>query len=190
MKFASLLILAAFAKEISTSSLLTDGSKLSFKTQSNYLAMELNFKPSEAIRLEVEKDIGRQLKNRGEAHITVLSPPEYNTIKSKITIQEINEVAQKNQIQMSSVRPICIGVGESKNNNNQKTYYVVVDSQNLLKIRKEIAEIFVDRGGDLEKFDANNFYPHITLGFTDRDLHLESDGVVKNTDSCRYTLSI
>lgn len=189
MKFASLIILAAFAKELNTTNLLTDGSKIKFKTQSNYLSMELNYKPSEQLRLELEKDLGKTLKNRGEAHITVLTPPEYNALKSKITIQEINEIALANQIQQSAVKPICVGAGESKNNNALKTYYVVVDAQNLLKIRKEIAETFANRGGDPEKFDAENFYPHITLGFTDRDLHQESDGVIKNSDSCRYKIN-
>lgn len=190
MKIASLIILAAFAKEISTTSLLTDGSKLGFKAQSNYLSMELNYKPSKALRMEVEKDIGMTLKNRGEAHITILTPPEYNVLKGKISIQEINEIALKNKIQESNVKAICVGVGESQNNSALKTYYVVVDSQNLLKIRKQIADEFTARGGDPEKFDATNFYPHITLGFTQRDLHLESDGVIKNTESCRYTLRI
>lgn len=190
MKIASLLILAAFAKEIATTSLLTDGSKVTFKPQSNYLSMELNLKPSENIRIELENDLDIKLKNRGESHITVLTPPEYNVLKGKISINEINNIALKYKIQESSVKPICVGVGESKSNNALKTYYVVVDSQDLLKIRKEIFETFISRGGDPEKFDVNNYYPHITLGYTDRDLHLESDGVVKNTESCRYTLSL
>lgn len=190
MKIASLIILAAFAKEISTTSLLTDGSKVAFKPQSNYLSMELNYKPSEALRIELEKDLGMTLKNRGEAHITVLTPPEYNVLKGKISIQEINDIALKNKLQESSVKAICVGVGESKNNSAAKTYYVVVLSQNLLKIRKQISDTFLARGGDPEKFDAQNFYPHITLGFTERDLHQESDGVIKNTESCRYTIGL
>lgn len=190
MKIASLIILAAFAKEIVSTTQLTDGRTVNFKPQSNYLSMELNFKPSDAVRREVEKDLGMKLKNRGEAHITVLTPPEYNILKDKISIQEINEIALKSHIQESLVKPICVGVGESKNNSALKTYYVVVLSQNLLNIRTIIANEYKTRGGDPEKFDANAFYPHITLGYTDRDLHLESDGVIKNTESCRYTIGL
>jgi hypothetical protein len=42
---------------------------------------------------------------------------------------------------------------------------------------------FENSGGRPGDFDADKFYSHITVGFTDRDLH-EADGVIKNMDSC------
>ena len=61
---------------------------------------------------------------------------------------------------------------------NEFTYFVVVQSEDLISIRKKIQDSFVGKGGDKNDFNPLNYFPHITLGFTKRDLH-ESDGVIK-----------
>jgi 2'-5' RNA ligase len=131
----------------------------------------------------------RTLKNRGESHITVITPPEFQDDLSKfISIQEINEIAEKNNIQQSTYKPLCIGKGMATDKEKfLETYYIVVESENLFKIRKEIAKLYNSKGG--KKFDPMNYYPHITLGFTDRDL-FESDGLIKNNKTCMKTLHI
>lgn len=64
-----------------------------------------------------------------------------------------------------------------------KTYFLVVGSPALLAIRKKISKLFVEKGGQAKDFVADNFFPHVTIGFTQRDL-FESDGVVKDATSC------
>jgi hypothetical protein len=147
----------------------------------SYLTMELPFSPYENLRKQLEAGVGG-LKHRGEAHITVITPPEfYNILKpAGITMDEIESIARRRKIQKSKFGFICVGKAEVK---NLQAYYIVVKSEDLLNIRKEIAELYFKKSGDPSGFEAARFYPHITLGFTDRDLH-ESDGVIKDSESC------
>lgn len=146
-----------------------------------YLTMDLPFGPFEALRKQLEDRVG-PLKHRGEAHITVITPPEYFQVlkPAGITMEMIDELARKSKIQSSSFELICIGRGQAQ---ALKTYYAVVRSEDLLKIRQKIAELYKESGGGHGEFRPGQYYPHITLGFTERDLH-ESDGVIKDEASC------
>ena len=158
----------------------------------NYLMMNLPFEPmADLFRqlLIVEKT---QLTSRGEAHITVITPVEFwNVLRPKsITMDEINEMARQMEIQRSEFNVVCLGRGTALVEGKQETaYFVVVKSEKLLRIRKEVQKMFVARGGAESDFLPDRFYPHITLGFTKRDLH-ESDGVVKDVSSCRHQISM
>ena len=97
-----------------------------------------------------------------------------------VTIEEIDHIARRMNIQASKFKVVCLGRGTK---DDMSTYYVVVKSEDLLNIRKEIETLFIKKGGEKRKFRAENFFPHITVGFTKRDLH-ESDGVIKDETSC------
>ena len=155
----------------------------------SYLALNLEFKPYNDLRLLLEKELGVTLIHRGEAHITVISPIEFDQVLSrKISIDKINTLALKLNLQKSGFRLHCVGRGEAKVNEKfEKTYYVVVESKDLFEIRKKIHSAFIQAGGDPKKFDPMNYYPHVTLGFTLKDLHYE-DGIVKDAKSCIYPL--
>ena len=151
------------------------------------MAMNVSYEPVKRIREQVEQNIGYKLKiftgwnATGEAHITTITPPEFTNIFSTyVTIQEIDNIARANNIQDADLRVDGLGRGVVVINNRQEeTYFILVHSEKLLKIRREIWKLLVSRGGDPKSFDADHFYPHITLGFTLRDLH-ESDGVLKD----------
>jgi hypothetical protein len=64
---------------------------------------------------------------------------------------------------------------------------VVVNVPVLVRIRYVIHKEFMALRGRAQDFTPNHFYPHITLGFTKRDLY-EQDGVKKNSDTCIYPL--
>lgn len=155
----------------------------------NYLSFNLNYGPFKEYFDRADKYTYSPLKNRGEAHITIITPPEYNDdLKNFVSINEINEIAEKMNIQQSNYKPLCMGKGSLVEAEKYlETYFIVVESEELLNIRKAIGKLYTDRGG--KKFDASHFYPHITLGFTDRDLH-EADGVIKGPKSCMRTLHI
>lgn len=150
-----------------------------------YLTMNLQFAAFDKLRKQVESSIGRVLSHRGEAHVTVITPLEYfDVLKKKLTIREIEIIAHRFGIQDSGISAKCVGKGSIVEQNEMlDTYFLVVDSQKLLQIRREISKEFALRGGNLAEFDSEKFYPHVTLGFTERDLHI-SDGVVKDERSC------
>ncbi|MFT6069881.1 MAG: nucleoside-diphosphate-sugar epimerase/2'-5' RNA ligase [Bacteriovoracaceae bacterium] len=151
----------------------------------SYLGMNIHFKPVKSLFKNLDQFLKGRLnkkKARSEAHITVITPPEYdNVLKEHISIEEINEIAKTNSIQESQFTPVCIGRGEFK---TAKTYYIVVRSMALLKIRRKIFEVFKSRGGNTSQFDPNLFYPHITIGYTEGDLHMGPHGVKKGINSC------
>lgn len=125
------------------------------------------------------------LKNRADSHITLITPPEYqNILKPYLSPQTIDAIAISAHVQRSHFKVICIGKGDAYENNKQlQTYFLVVESPDLIKLRKKIFDAYVKNGGDPSRFDAQNFMPHITVAFTDRDL-FESDGVFKQKNSC------
>ena len=151
----------------------------------SYLSMEVQYPPVKKVYDKIQEKRSLVLKNRGEAHITVVTPIEYyDVLKSKISIQEIEELAIRIGIQSADFKIKCLGRGKLKvNNKTDETYYIVVDSDKLLAIRKEIQSLFEKKGGLVNSFNAATYYPHITVGFTSRDLH-ESDGVIKNSETC------
>jgi len=149
----------------------------------NYLAMNLPWEPLSALRSQIENELKIVLKHRGEAHITVITPVEYDQgLKEKLPISAIEQIASKRQLQKMKWQAICIGEWIK---DNLKNYYVVVKSDDLTRLRQEIAQEFYRRGGAREKFNPDLFFPHITLGFNQRDLHFE-DGIKKDSSTCRW----
>lgn len=187
----TLLCVIASANNYKLSKKVTDNQSLPFISHAgtgafdSYLTMEVQYSPVESLFQQVQQQEKVKLKNRGEAHITVITPVEYfQVLKDKIQIKEINAIALKHDIQASQFKIECLGRGTARiNQRTESTYYLVVSSDKLLNIRKKIQDVFVARGGDAKKFEPQHYFPHITLGFTDRDLH-ESDGVIKNKKSC------
>lgn len=158
----------------------------------NYLAMNIPFEPMADLFKQLLIKERRQLTNRGEAHITVVTPVEYwNILKpTGITMSEINQIAEKEKIQFSKFRIICLGKGSATVENKlESTYYVVVESDDLINLRRKIQNLYVSKGGNANNFKAEHFFSHITLGFTKRDLH-ESDGVIKDKGTCFSDLKL
>lgn len=186
------------AAQLQIESKIMDGTTVEFLKFSgsgawdNYLTMNLPFAPAEHLFNEVQNIEKLKLKNRGEAHITVITPVEYwNVLRLKnISMAEINAIAKKFKIQESKFSIKCLGAGKLLSQGEVlKTYFIVVESQDLLNIRNKIQELYISKGGLSTDFIPSNFYPHITLGFTVRDLH-ESDGVIKDSYSCIHDLVI
>lgn len=151
------------------------------------LAMNVPYEPVKELRKQLESELGQKLKfftgweKEGEAHITVVTPPEYfHLLKDKISIEEIEKIARAHKIQNSSFEVVGLGSATREiNGKPETTYFVMVRALNLSEIRKQIFRAFVKAGGNKNKWDPEQFYPHITIGYTERDLH-ESDGVLKD----------
>lgn len=151
--------------------------KVPFISHSNYLAMNLEFSEYQKTFAVMKTEIP-ELKNRGEAHITVINPNEFKVLSRFLTMKEIENIAS--EIQSAQFSEICLGTSEA---GNKKAFYVVVESEQLLQIRKNIAEVFYSRGGANSEFDAELFFPHITVGFIVDDVHYEQ-GARKDRRSC------
>ena len=144
-------------------------------TVSSYLAMGVNYDSVAALFTILKKDSGVSLKNRGEAHITVLTPSEFGGLGRPGSKGQLEAIIREANLQETDFTPVCLGRGTAKG--GKVTYFIVVDSPALFTLRQKIKEEF-----DLP-FDANHYYPHITVGFSDGDLH-EQNGVIKDKDSC------
>lgn len=156
-----------------------------------YLTMEIQFEPMAELFRQLLVLKRMPLTSRGESHITVITPVEFNDVlKTKLSMSEIDQIAKKATIQSSGFDVVCLGkVALEIEKKLEQTFYVVVRSSALIKIREEVQKLFIKKGGDASLFKPNQFYPHITLGFTKRDLH-ESDGVTKDERSCFGDLSL
>jgi hypothetical protein len=147
----------------------------------NYISYDLEYKSFEEMRLKLEKTLGNSLKNRGEAHITVITPPEYEKLTQKLKPEQIHAVANETLLKKPAYEIVCVGKGSlTIKGKTESTFYVVVTAQELLNLRLKLAEL---AGLPQDQFNPKLFYPHVTLGFTSRDLHYE-DGVIKDKNSC------
>lgn len=154
--------------------------KAAFVSHADYVAANVPVGPATALRAALEAVLDGPLKNRGEAHVTTITPGEMGKLGGKLSNREIEDIAVRSGVQRAVLTPKCVGMGETS---SSKTFYLVVESSDLLAVRSAVAAAFVAKGGDRGAFDPQAFHPHVTLGFTKRDLH-ESDGVVKSTASC------
>ncbi|KAI8901749.1 hypothetical protein BC833DRAFT_509627, partial [Globomyces pollinis-pini] len=86
------------------------------------------------------------LSNRGEAHVTVITPPEFQILQTGgITNTILNTLAIKHNIQNSKIVPLCIGKDKTgpKSKNPREVYNIVLQrSIEMLKFRIELFELY------------------------------------------------
>ena len=156
-------------------------------TASGYwLGENVNYEPVANLFSHLKQRLPSEiLKNRGDAHITVLTPPEFLILKPYLTPEAIDEIAKQQNIQQQSFHVVCLGRGQAMNEYGSvlNTYFLVVKSPGLARLRRAIFEQYVANGGMPSRFDPDHFTPHITVGFTERDL-FEQDGVYKQNNAC------
>lgn len=144
------------------------------ETYPQYLSYPLEYSDYQRILNSLENSLRIKLKNRGEAHITLITPPEYAELKKFISEEELHQRTAEFLETKPLFRHICIGEGVLA---EKKTYFIVISSKDIYNFRKTLSN-------PGSTFDPNNYYPHITLGFTDHDLHIQ-DGLIKDTNRCK-----
>jgi len=178
------------SKDIYNNSVLPFVSHIGEGAFDSTLAMNIQYQAILNAKTQVEKILNKKLdffkawSTTGEAHVTTVTPVEYYEVLRKyLSMKDIDEIAKKNNIQKSDVKVLGIGSGKLEIDGKlEETYFVILKSQNLLKIRREIQKEFVKKGGNAKDFDAELFLPHITIAYTKRDLHI-TDGVYKDIRS-------
>ncbi|KAI8908002.1 hypothetical protein EDD86DRAFT_208704 [Gorgonomyces haynaldii] len=161
----------------------------------SYLQQTLDFTLIAPVFQKLNASVGT-LQSRGEAHITVISPPEFNaTLSQFLTIDEVNQIAQKLNIQSTPFWPICIGqqsqvetatsAGKRTDLIGKRTsvFNILIDAPGLVSIRDAIYRAYLKKGGNPSNFNPRDFYPHITLGFENHDWFVQ-DSVYKTTSTC------
>jgi hypothetical protein len=79
----------------------------------SYLSMEVQYAPIKKVFEQLQNKTQLKLKNRGEAHITVVTPIEYfDVLKSHLTMNEIDKIAQSLNIQAANFEVKCLGRGQ------------------------------------------------------------------------------
>ncbi|KAG0211675.1 hypothetical protein BGX28_007569 [Mortierella sp. GBA30] len=139
------------------------------------------------------------LLSRGESHITVILPPEYDNIlhPAGVTIEELNALAtlgaHKNRLQRAKFGIECLGrvqvVSKPDNVFQQAVQIILKNFEDIVDYRRDVFKLFVKKGGNPALFDPENFLPHITLGFKHRDIFVE-DGVFKGKNACIHKMVV
>jgi len=160
----------------------------------SWIQQTLDFAYVKPLFDQVQKMIKKPLTSRGEAHITLITPPEYDQVlkPAGITMDDLNKLAVKMWIQKAEFKVKCLGrarVPLKYPTEADEVYFIVVESDDLLKIREEIQKMYISRGGEPSLFAAHAFWPHVTLGYTFRDMFL-GDGVWKDTNACWADLRV
>ncbi|KAJ2998618.1 hypothetical protein HDV02_004248 [Globomyces sp. JEL0801] len=139
-------------------------------------------------RIQLNEIAGVSLADRGETHVTVLSPSEFAVLKNTgVSQNEIDELALKFDIQNSDLTPICLGIGRAK---SSTVYNIVLEKPvKIMNYRRALSEVYQSKGGAGELFNPDYYYPHITLGFVKGDL-FDTDGVYKGVNSCFRNLRL
>lgn len=126
----------------------------------------------------------QELQDRNESHITVITPPEGKSdfFPGSIGIDKVlptNEMINmyKGTLQNSKFDIVCVGM--QSNSKGNVVFYLVVESEDIIDIRKEISSI-VSVDPTIPFKPVVNYYPHITIGFVGGDVH----GVSKGADTC------
>lgn len=147
-----------------------------------WLGLPLKLAPYAELREQILTDSTfwqlSSMKNRGEAHITLLTPPEYQSLKDEVGETRLLSVLA--QIPWTEAKWSAVCVGEARLSMEHRSFFVVVESPELFGLRQELWEKLGRPAGFQPKF----YEPHITLGFTERDLH-RADGIRKDSSSCK-----
>ena len=150
------------------------------------LIYNVDYKSIRSLVPQIEKLYDIKLKDRGEAHITVITPPEaqgwftdHRGINYYISAMEIHQ-KYSSVIQDASFKIECLGSLKERAN---QVFYLVVSSPELIAIRKEILDELKRRAmftGTKTNFNYKNYFPHITIGYIDSNIHSKP----KNINTC------
>ncbi len=106
------------------------------KAYGTYLSRNISFEPISKVRKYIELQRNLKLKHRGEAHITVITPPEYNLMKQwnpRINIKSINHLV-KPLVQHMNFNILGIGSlkGTNTNSKESEVFFLVIKSSYLI----------------------------------------------------------
>ncbi|KAL0078937.1 hypothetical protein J3Q64DRAFT_1734052 [Phycomyces blakesleeanus] len=168
-----------------------DTKSIEFVEHSSYppwLGLELDYAYVKPI-VDAINSTETPLLTRGESHITIVTPPEFDTLAvAGVTIEEINAIAREQRIQESKFDIVCLGKAELvQDGKNYIVYQIIVESPSLVKLREKIFTLYYSKGGNTALFDPRTFWSHITVAYTISDLFVDQ-GIYKSANVCHRPL--
>jgi hypothetical protein len=160
----------------------------SFEAFTRYASLDLPWDSFNELRQQIDT-VDRQghapLRHRGEAHITWITPPEFQVLLRDLKPSVIESILRQHLFDVrNSLRALCLGRFQGA---DSETWFVVVESAALIQARVAIQQAFIAQGGSSALFEPKTYHPHVTLGFAPRDLHAQ-DGAIKDSRSCHRPL--
>ncbi len=167
-----------------------------FAVHSDYVSIEFPYPPFQHLFRQVNESRLTQgklpLNSRGEAHLTLLRPAEIKELQKVLTEADwksLPALAEELGVAKAPLEVVTVGVSRARiqtpagSTVDAETVYLVVKSEGAGAFRNKVSELAQRRRREAGRspaftFEPNAHAPHITLGFTHRDLH-EADGVDK-----------
>ena len=157
------------------------------------LIMNVDYSSVAKLIPQIEDIYDIELEDRKEAHITLLTPPEaqgwfasHGGTTRLISTAELHK-RYKDKVQKLEFTVKCIGSRASESGN--RVFFLVVESQGILDVRKEIKSELEARSkfaGIKVPFDPEAHWPHITIGYVGSDVH----GVSKGEETCIPSINL
>jgi 2'-5' RNA ligase len=136
----------------------------------------VDYRSVNALVAQLNEIYNIELKDRGEAHITVITPPEFKSSISKVfSIDELLN-RYRGSLQDTSFDVVCVGSRRSQDE-QKVVFYLVVKSPELFELRKNLANEGNARSALPLSFDPKAFWPHITIGYINGDVFEFTKGV-------------
>ncbi|HXH29443.1 MAG TPA: hypothetical protein VNJ01_01400 [Bacteriovoracaceae bacterium] len=178
-----------FPVQLNLSSKLTDNRGMPFFERNNTLSYNVEYDGVISLRAQIGKAT-KTLKfftgfnPAGEAHVTTITPPEFEKqLSPYLSLETINHIAKSLDIQSSDLKILGLGSGKKLFPEGEgETFFIIVESKRLRRIRQAIYLEYLRNGGPRSgvlAFKPERFYPHITVGYTVKDIH-EDDGLLKD----------
>lgn len=165
-------------------------SRPAFVSHDDWFAVALDFAPLEKLRGQLEKRIGKPLLHRGEAHLTLVTPPEWGILSQVLRMKDVEALATKKKVHERPFTVRCVKKVSAKfAGATEESWFVAVSAPELLEFRKDLWRLYMAKGGSSEDFKWRRWVPHITLGFTKRDLY-DEDLVNKEKADCAFALTL
>ena len=155
-----------------------------FQSHDEWVGLPLAFAPVEQVRKDLEKMIGKTLQHRGEAHVTVITPPEWRTLSQYIKMDVLDKLVVKEKMMSVKLKVKCLKkVTATIKGKTEESWFIAVDAPELKEYRNQAWRLYVGAGGLPEDFNWKRWSPHITVGYTSQDLH-DEDKVSKEKADC------
>lgn len=159
-----------------------------FKPAPDMVTIPLPVAPLQQIRGALEAKLGRKLLPKDTAFITVVSPAEFRVIGQTLKMNTLDKIVAKEGSMKAAIKALCVKkMTTSLGGKTEESWYVDVESPQLLELRQSIWRRFLVNGGLTGEFLWKRWSPHITVGFTSADSH-DEDRVIKDKSECVYRL--
>lgn len=161
-----------------------------FLSHPDWVAVPLPFAPIDQLRQNLEKSINIKLQHRGEAHITILTPPEWGILSQVLKMEDVEKLVLKERLMNSKFKVKCLKkVTATIKGRSEDSWFLAIDAVGLKDFRQEVWRLYVARGGTADDFKWQRWAPHINVGFTARDLH-DEDQINKEKVGCLMEINL